>query len=86
MTDYVGLDLTDIAACYRHRGLQIADKATADKPLCVVNLEFYANGEPRLSLFGATEDMVQRECLAPFLESIAVLSDAAAGCNSESAN
>lgn len=82
----MGLDVTDIAACYRHRGLQVADKRPNEKPLCVVNLEFYAGGHPRLALFGATEGMSQRECLALFIESIAVLSAAATGCNSQAAN
>lgn len=77
--------MTDIAACYYRRGTQL-DGGKSEKPVCVVNLEFYADASHSLVLFGATEDMVQRECVALFLESINVLSAAAAGCNTEASN
>lgn len=86
MTNYVGLDQTDIAACYRHCGLVVADLKAEDKPLCVVNIEFCANGDTNLALFGATTDLTQKERVALFVEAIRVLSEAAADCNAQASN
>ena len=80
MTKYVGLDLSDIAACYRHRAQQIAD-GKRQRPVTALNIEFMEDGTPTLILFGATEDMSERERVALLVESISVLSTAASVCN-----
>ena len=85
MSTYVGLDITDIPACYRHRAAQIAD-GDRRRPLCVLNIEFDEDGTPTLVLFGATEEMAERERVALLLESINVLTTAAAACNGEASN
>lgn len=77
---YVGLDVTDIPACYRHRAQQIAD-GKRQRPVSALNIEFMEDGTPTLILFGATEDMTERERVALLVESISVLSTAASVCN-----
>ena len=85
MSTYVGLDITDIPACYRRRAAQIAD-GDRRRPLCVLNIEFGEDGTHTLVLFGATEKMTERERVALLLESISILSTAAADCNGEASN
>lgn len=46
-----GLDLSDIPACYRDRAQQIADGEVV-RPVCALTVEFAANGDASLSLFG----------------------------------
>lgn len=82
---YVGLDLTDIPACYRHRAQQIAD-GKRQRPVTALNIEFMEDGTPTLILFGATEDMTERERVALLVDSISVLSTAAAACNAGAAD
>ncbi len=82
---YVGLHLTDIPACYRHRAAQIAD-GKRNRPLCVLNIEFCEDGTPTLAIFGTTEELAERERVALLLESINVLTTAAAACNAEASN
>ena len=86
MGNYVGLDQTDIAACYRHCGMTVADLKPEERPLCVVNIEFYANGDTALALFGATTDMTHGQSLSLFIEAIRTLSEAASNCNAQASN
>lgn len=80
MSSYVGLDRADLPACYRDRAQQIAD-GKRQRPVSALNIEFMEDGTPTLILFGATEDMTERERVALLVESISVLSTAASVCN-----
>ena len=82
---YVGLDQTDIAACYRHRAAEIADDKMP-KPLCAVIVEFNVNQIPTLILFGDTSELNARENTSLLLETIGVIAEAAADCNAQAAN
>lgn len=55
--------------------------ASASAPCPPMNIEFMEDGTPTLILFGATEDMTERERVALLVESISVLSTAASVCN-----
>ena len=80
MSSYVGLDRADLPARYRDRAQQIAD-GKRQRPVSALNIEFMEDGTPTLILFGATEDMTERERVALLVESISVLSTAASVCN-----
>lgn len=85
MTEYVGLNEFDIPACYRHRAASIAD-GHALRPICAVVVEFLPNGTPSVIVFGDTSNLAARENTALLLETIGVLSDAAAGMNAQASN
>lgn len=80
-----GLDLSDIPACYRDRAQQIAGGEVV-RPVCALTVEFAANGDASLSLFGYAGKLAERERVALLLEALNVLSNAAINCNAEAAN
>lgn len=60
MSKRIGLDLTDIAACYRDRAQTIAD-GDAARPVCSVVVEFTSNGNATVLVLGDMTDVSSRE-------------------------
>lgn len=85
MTKYVGLDLSDIAACYRDRAAAIADGHAA-RPVCSVIVEFASNGSYAVLVLGDTANISSREHVSIQLEAMDALLHAARGFNAEAAN
>ena len=67
MSKRIGLDLSDIAACYRHRAAEIADDKMP-KPLCAVIVEFNVNQLPTLILFGDKDRIINPSAAQTFHE------------------
>lgn len=81
----MGLDVTDIPACYRHRAAELADSQDP-KPLVAVCVEFDAAGNPFVSIFGDTTSLNARENTSILLETIGVLTDTAAATNAQASH
>lgn len=81
---YLGLDVTDIPCCYRHRAQTLADAGM--RPVTAVVVEFSETGQPFVVMFGATEALSQRECAALVLQAVEVLAATAAGFNAAASN
>lgn len=82
---YVGLDVSDIAACYRDRAAAIAD-GNAARPVCSVIVEFTSNGNAAVLVLGDMTDVSSREHVSIQLEAMDALLHAARGFNAEAAN
>ena len=85
MSNRIGLDLTDIAACYRDRAQTIADGDTA-RPVVSVIVEFASNGSYAVLVLGDTANISNREHVSIQLEAIDALVHAARGFNAEAAH
>lgn len=85
MTKYVGLDLSDIAACYRDRAQTIAD-GDAARPVCSVVVEFTSNGNATVLVLGDMTDVSSREHVSIQLEAMDALLHTARGFNADAAH
>lgn len=85
MSNRIGLDLSDIAACYRDRAQTIAD-GEATRPVCAVIVEFASNGSYAVLVLGDMTDVSSREHVSIQLEAIDALLHAARGFNAEAAH
>ena len=80
MSNRIGLDLSDIAACYRDRAQTIAD-GDATRPVCSVVVEVTSNGDAPVLVLGDMTDVSSREHVSIQLEAIGALLHAARGFN-----
>ena len=85
MSKRIGLDLSDIAACYRDRAQTIAD-GDAARPVCSVVVEFTSNGSYAVLVLGDMTDVSSREHVSIQLEAIDALLHAARGFNADAAH
>ena len=82
---YMGLDATDIPACYRHRAQRMADGAIR-RAACALVIEFDSEGRPAVQLFSCTPDMTEREQTALMLNAIQALACGAEYSNAQAAH
>ena len=85
MSKRIGLDLSDIAACYRDRAQTIAD-GDAARPVCSVVVEFTSNGNATVLVLGDMTDVSSREHVSIQLEAMDALLHTARGFNADAAH
>lgn len=85
MSKRIGLDLSDIAACYRDRAQTIAD-GDATRPIVSVIVEFASNGSYAVLVLGDMTDVSSREHVSIQLEAMDALLHAARGFNADAAH